>query len=250
METSATISPEKLASASKNKIAMLLILGLGALLIVISAIGYLLYETGNLHDRYILEWKDVIEPRVTVEKTATGEELVIKRRSILHSAMIVKDTKTEIIGDTLHIRTSLRMQLPFEQRSEGAHMMWYMQIFNESRVALPEGVHRVVFGTEETLIWERTSVPSVTDDVKVESNSKDGTGRSKALEIAASELKRNFPDMKRDGNNLEVVTAKQSADDASRWTVTYDAPNSLDAQVVITVDVATGEVIAYQDSWS
>lgn len=242
-----SISPEPVR---KNKIIMLLMLGLGALLVVLCAVGYVLYETGNLNDRYILEWKDVVEPNVRVEKTAAGEELVINRHAILHSAMIVKDTKTEVVGNTLHIRTSLRMHLPFEQRCDGVHMMCDMELFNTSRVALPEGVDRVVFGNEETLIWEREAESQAPSVSRTEDDSSVSDARSKAIEIAEREVRKNFPDMKRSGVSLVTEGPKQWASNPSRWTVTYDAPLTLDAQVVITVDVSTGEVVEYQDSWS
>lgn len=250
MKTPAIVSPEKLASTSRNKISMLLILGFGTLLVLLSVIGYTLYETGNLNDRYILEWKDVLEPKVSVVEAGAGEELVIERRAILHSAMVVKGTKTEVRGNTLHIRTLLRMPLPFEQRCDGVHMMCDMQIFNTSRVVLPANVDRVVFGSEETLIWEKGAELPPASASRTEEGSSGSGARSQAIEIAEREIRRNFPDMKREGVSLLMEDAVQRADNSAHWTVTYDAPLTLDARVVVTVDIVTGEVVEYQDSWS
>lgn len=251
METTVTesnrISPEEPVPAHKNKFAMPLIVGISVLLVVLSGIVYMLYETGNLNDRYILEWKDVLAPTVRVESTEAGEELVIDSLSVFHSGMTIKNTKTTASGDSIHVQMSLRMHLPFEQRCDGVHMMCDMDIFHTSRIPLTAETNRVLFGNEETLIWERGVTLPVSG---IQEGVSDSNARSQAIEIAEREVQKNFPDMKREGVSLIMEGAKQWSDNPSRWTVTYGAPLTLDAQVVVTVDVVTGEVVEYQDSWS
>lgn len=74
--------------------------------------------------------------------------------------------------------------------------------------------------------------------------------RQAALSKIEVEVRKHFPDMKRSGMKLELVQLEKIEGAESIWFAQYDTPEGNDMSVEIKMDIVTGEVIHYQDSWS
>lgn len=80
--------------------------------------------------------------------------------------------------------------------------------------------------------------------------------KQKAIDIAEKELLKHYPNHKRAGGELKLISVDRvmSEQDAYlsmyTWFVKYDVPNTMDSSVEMTVDIKKGEVTYYKDAWS
>lgn len=72
----------------------------------------------------------------------------------------------------------------------------------------------------------------------------------KAKNLAEAELLTHFPDHMRGDEKLELIRAVPVEGTSSRWFIKYDTERSFGTSVEMIVDVETGTIVSYKDSWS
>jgi hypothetical protein len=78
------------------------------------------------------------------------------------------------------------------------------------------------------------------------------TDRQKAISIAEKKILEEFPNFERSGYKLELIRAVPETDTKSKWFLKYDVVEGMvfDASVEMIVDIDTGEISYYKDSWA
>ncbi len=81
---------------------------------------------------------------------------------------------------------------------------------------------------------------------------KDATfqNQQKAIRIAEKKVLEKYPNFKRSNHTLLLIKVDPVKGRPGKWFVRYDMDESVDASVEMIVDINTGEITDYQDSWA
>jgi hypothetical protein len=74
--------------------------------------------------------------------------------------------------------------------------------------------------------------------------------KTAALKITEAEVVKRYPDHKRAGGELKLISAQPFKEDADKWLIVYDVENAEDASVEMIVDLKNNIIVRFKDNWA